>query len=352
MKKGSILYFYVGDSPFVNKDIEILSGEYKTKTFNFQFSQKWKTPFQIIQQCIFLFYHIFSAKAIVCQLAGYHSFLPVVFGRIFGKPSLIIAAGTDCQSFPSIGYGNFQKKILKYFTKSSFQLCSHISPKHESLIHCVYNYDDSDFPEQGLKYFIQNFKKKFTVINNGYDPHLFKNISIKKTNHFVTVSGNLSAAYQQKLKGIDLIIKLAPKFPNCTFTIIGVTETSIFKNLSTNINLLPPVNNADLIHYYSEAQYYLQLSMAEGFPNALCEAMLCECIPVGSNVFSIPEIIGDTGYILNKRNDAELEMLISNVIQSKNYELGLKARERIKSNYTIDKRKKQLLDLLTQLISE
>ena len=39
-----------------------------------------------------------------------------------------------------------------------------------------------------------------------------------------------------------------------------------------------------LRNYYSKSQFHFQLSMYEGFGLALCEAMLCRCIPIGSSV--------------------------------------------------------------------
>ncbi len=335
----------------MNKDIDILSTEYEVNCFNFRYQKKWKTPFQLCRQFIFILRHIISSKGIICQLSGYHSFLPVFLGRLLNIPTLIIAGGTDCHSFPSIGYGNFQKRILKIFTKWSFENCSHIAPKHESLILCDYSYDQHDFSKQGIRYFINDFNKEYTVIANGYNDQIFKKICSKKKNHFLTVSGNLNAEYQQELKGIDLILFVAKDFPDCTFTIIGVSDISKFHNISNNIKLVPPLKNDELVKYYSESEYYLQLSMAEGFPNSLCEAMLCECIPIGSNVFSIPEIISDTGYILMHRDLDELKNLIQLVIQSDNSDKGQKARARISKNYPVLKRRKLLLDLMNKITS-
>lgn len=349
MKKGSLLYFYVGASSFVSKDIEILSKEYQVHAFNFSFERKWKTPIQLLSQFIFLLRLTYSSKLTVCQLAGYHSFLPVIFGKILNKPSLIIAAGTDCHAFPSVGYGNFQKTLLKQITKFSFLLCSHISPKHKSLILCDYTFDDADFPKQGIKYFIPKLRNKFTCIPNGYDDNKFKKRKEKKKNTFLTVSGNLNSEYQIKLKGIDLILSVAKDFPDCLFTIIGVTDKYNPNKFPSNVICHPPLPNEELVDHYSEAEFYLQLSMAEGFPNALCEAMLCECVPIGSNVFSIPEIISDTGYILKKRNLNDLRELIGVAINADKSELGMSARTNISRNYPLIKRETELLELINTL---
>jgi len=90
--------------------------------------------------------------------------------------------------------------------------------------------------------------------------------------------------------------------------------------------------------------------LAEGFPNALCEAMLCECIPIGSSVFSIPEIIGDTGYVLQERSPAGLVKLLQQIIDHPvDPTAGLKARQRIMDNYPLEKRKIALQGLIDDL---
>jgi len=83
--------------------------------------------------------------------------------------------------------------------------------------------------------------------------------------------------------------------------------------------------------------------MFEGFPNALCEAMLCGCIPVGSDVAAIPEIIGDTGYILRKRSVALLRELLNNADSSQS-ELKSSPRTRIKENFPIERRARELVN--------
>lgn len=45
--------------------------------------------------------------------------------------------------------------------------------------------------------------------------------------------------------------------------------------------------------------------MREGLPTAVCEAMLCECVPVGTNRYGIPIAIGDTGFY-TEYGDVEL----------------------------------------------
>ena len=75
--------------------------------------------------------------------------------------------------------------------------------------------------------------------------------------------------------------------------------------------------------------------------------MLCGCIPIGSAVAAIPKIIGEEGYLLNKRSVDELETLF-NSIQKRDVST-LKPRERIITNFSAELRKKEILAYLLKL---
>ena len=98
---------------------------------------------------------------------------------------------------------------------------------------------------------------------------------------------------------------------------------------------------------FNQSQFYLQLSNTEGFGVALCEAMLCECIPLVSDVNFLPTIVGDSGFVLKKRNSDMLVDLINMALNSDIIHLEQKARKRIKDNFSVNKRKKMLLSVLT-----
>ena len=349
MKKKRVLVFYPQPASFIKKDIEILSSVYDVRTHDFRAAKKRLTPLRFLSQLIFLLENIFQTDLIICEFAAYHSFLPALMGRIFGRPCLIIVGGNDCHNFPALRYGNYTKGALGTFTKWSLQLCSHVAPKHDTLIDSDYSYDSGSPQQQGIKSVIKDFNTPFTVIRNGYDPDKWYSDASKQPNTFITVCGGLEFPFQYQLKGIDLIVSVAPMFPEATFTVLGVPDGYNIPNKPANVYLIVTTPNDKLRAVFSTQQFYMQLSMAEGFPNALCEAMLCECMPIGSNVFSIPEIIGDTGYILKHRDVNELKEIISQAI-SCDKSLGAQARKRVADNYTIRKRENQLLGLCEKLM--
>ena len=95
----------------------------------------------------------------------------------------------------------------------------------------------------------------------------------------------------------------------------------------------------------------MQLSLSEGFPNALSEAMLCECVPLVSNVGGMPDIIHDCGYLLKHKDQDELFKLIGSALKNDDLNgLGKKARKRIVDNYTFENRKNKLLSELEKLV--
>ena len=167
----------------------------------------------------------------------------------------------------------------------------------------------------------------------------------RKKKSFITISGAFEYPFQVQLKGIDLILKVAERLPECSFTIAGVPDWKKLDVRSANVTVLPPVKHEELYKLFNEHEYYMQLSMAEGFPNALCEAMLCGCTPIVTNVFSMPEITGKTGYILKHRSAEDLTTLLREVrvVESKTI------RMTIENNYSMKTREEKLISVLKSL---
>ena len=119
--------------------------------------------------------------------------------------------------------------------------------------------------------------------------------------------------------------------PKIKFKLIGL-DKNLKINIPENVEVINFVNQSQLQIEYSRAKVYCQLSLIEGLPNTLCEAMLCECIPIGTDVGGIKNAIGETGIVLPTN---EIETIRNAILFSfENFE-GAKARQRIINNFDI-----------------
>lgn len=351
MKKHHIIYCYTAKSPFVDKDVAILTERFEVRQFHFDSTNKRKLLLVFVHQLGFLTRYIFGTKLLVNQFAGLHSFLPVLFSRLFFKKSIMVAGGTDCVAFPSIRYGNFANPKIRFFTKFSFKNASLILPVHDTLVYCDYTYQNQDYPHQGIKFFIPELKTKTVVIHNGYDSNYWKRGEVAKNkNSFLTAVAYVNSRFTMTLKGLDLYIELARKFPECTFTLLGGSSLD-FIDKPANLKIVANIWGEKLVALFSSHQFYVQLSVSEGFPNALSEAMLCECLPLVSAVGGMPDIVGETGFVLKKRDANELFKLAELAMSSTQLnELGKSARERIATNYTFENRRVNFLRVVDELL--
>ncbi len=335
-----IIYTFPIRTAFIDRDLDMISPELEIKALEFTQSPI-KLPFYFILQLFQLLWYFPRTTQYLCFFSGYHSVLPVWFGRTFRKKVLIQAGGTDCINMPEINYGNFRKKWLRRATIYSFKNCSLILPVAQTLIKQDYAYDPRISPKQGLLNLIPNLKTPTEVIPNGFDTDFWQDLGEKRTPlSFISVATGTSHASRAQVKGYDLIEQLATNHPDWAFTLAG---DSNYISLNPNVKILGQQGMKELQTLYNSHQFYLQLSTSEGFPNALGEAMACGCIPIGSAVGAIPEIIGDSQLILEKKEIQLLEKLLIPLTQSKSELITKKYRIRILANYSFDNRKSQLL---------
>jgi glycosyltransferase involved in cell wall biosynthesis len=124
---------------------------------------------------------------------------------------------------------------------------------------------------------------------------------------------------------------------------------STIARIPENVHIHDFLRQDDFKEILAKNEFYLQLSLTEGFPNSLCEGMLSGCIPVGSHVGAIPLIIGETGIVINKYDYSYIAEEFSKIIQipdDERLKLSSEARERIASNFNISRREQAFLEII------
>lgn len=348
MKKPKLIYIYPSRSSFINSDIEFLSKHFEVKIQNLQWQNPKKLLLNWTFQKLFLLKNIWNAKAIVISFAGYFSLIPIVFGSISGKKTVLILNGTDCVSFPKYNYGSLRKPLLRFFVKKSQQFATTLLPVDTSLIQQNHTFDENvTNKKQGFKTFFPKITTKTKVIPNGFDIDFWHfSLQHKKTKDFITVVG-ANKKSTAIFKGIDLICEVAKQYPTKTFAIVGLGN-NVQQQFKTpkNVQFYPFVAKETLKELYQECQFYLQLSINEGFGCALAEAMLCGCIPIVSNSGALPNVAGKTAFLVEKRSVANLKTVLKeaiNVSEEEKKVLFAESRAHIVNNFNISKREQLLL---------
>jgi glycosyltransferase involved in cell wall biosynthesis len=350
MSHLEILFFYPSHTSFIDKDLAMLKSGFEVRDFFFRGKGGGGLIRSFLSQFLFLLRYGWRARVLVSEFAGYQSFLPGIWARLTGKPFLIISAGTDAASYPSINYGNYRKPIYRWFTRASFRFSTHISPVHEKLMRSENHFYTRDSIAQGIFEHVPGLQRDYTVIPYGYDAERWPpGKQAKIVNSFITIAF-IPDHVRYVLKGIDLILEAAESFPGCRFLVVGMTYEPP-RAIPANVEIMGKVANADLPEFYKQYEFYFQLSISEGHPNALCEAMLCGCIPIGSAVTSIPDIIGDTGFVVGERKTELVRNAIAAGLASDRPLLSQMARERIETLFPFERREQELQALIRRLAS-
>jgi len=166
----------------------------------------------------------------------------------------------------------------------------------------------------------------------------------------MTVVTKISPATVE-IKRLDTFLKASVYLPDVKFILVGeisgALRDSLKKMGGSNVKFTGYLNPEALLPYYQKAKVYCQLSTHESFGVALAEAMSCGCVPVVTRRYSLPEIVGATGFYV-PYNDAEATA--DAIRQALTSDKGLKARERVKNFFSEEKRENILPQEIVDII--
>ncbi|MCX6245484.1 MAG: glycosyltransferase family 4 protein [Bacteroidetes bacterium] len=351
----TILFIKPANYSFANNDQKILEKHFRVKTFligrkNAGFHFIWR----IANLVVFILINAPRARVMVTWFADYHAAVMVFLGKIFNCKVVIIAGGQEAVCYPELKKGVYYKKFRAFFVKYALRRAGLILPNHQSLVYHENFYYDPSGKKDGMKHYIPDLKTKIIVLPNGIETDkFFRDPSIPKDPNTILTVGTMNGTNDFINKGFDLFIELASRNPDLNFILIGIKKQFLpwieehhpwkeLKNLKVIFSFCP---HEVLFHSYNEAGVFVQASITEGMPNTLCEAMLCECIPVGSNVNGIPDAMGDTGIIVMKRDIAELESAVRKAVKLSS---GPAARKWITGHFSYADREKNLIRILQE----
>lgn len=250
--------------------------------------------------------------------------------KLLGKRSIIVAGGYDVANEPSIGYGLLSRPLMRFVPLIAFGACDRIIAV-------------SEFIAKEARRLVKG-PDKVMVVYNGLNHSLFRDTG-QERNTCTTVGNVTPSAY--RVKGIDSFLKVVDNSPNEHFTLVGRTDLGIEVEKRANLDLSDYKVGEDLVEVLNRSKYYLQLSVREGFGLAVAEAMACGCVPVVTDRGALPEVVGDTGFVVPHGDWGK----VSEIIQGEyDHAMGSQAMKRAIEMFTMDRREKAIVSIILEMM--
>ena len=321
-----ILYVHSRKASFVAIDREILAERHEVEDL-YQ-PGRVPNPIAVVRG-------VLRADLVFGWFASWHTFFPITLAWLLRKPSVLIIGGFDTANMPDIGYGYQQGGLRRWASRWIMRRAGRlVTNSRYSLSEIERN---TPIPPARVK-----------VVHHGVpDPFGDALAPSEKERMALTVGAIDRTTLVQK--GQLPFVQAARELPDVSFVFAGKWLDDAVEELKAaapdNVELTGWLSDEELQARFRKASVYVQASRHEGFGLAVAEAMLAGCVPVVMDVTAMPEVVGDAGVLISSQDADAVAAGVRHALEL-GPEGGHRARERILSEFPMERRREGILDVV------
>jgi glycosyltransferase involved in cell wall biosynthesis len=327
--RARILFAYPSLSRFVELDRALLAERWQI--------EDW--PKAGLRSLARLARAVRRSRLVFAWFATSHAVAPVTLAWLLRRPCVIVVGGVDLANLPEINYGYQQSALRRLLARWVISRATRLVTNSE--------FSRQEAVGIGLA------PGDLTVIYHGVPDDFGPQPPGERAPVVLTV-GVVDARNLER-KGLRAFVEAARLVPDMRFVLVGGGEDNALDALraraADNVELTGWVSDAERDRLMLSASVYVQASLHEGFGMSVAEAMLAGCIPVVTDAGALPEVVGDTGIVLE---GVEPEQLADGIRRAR--ALGAAARGRARSRalntFPLERRGEGLRRVVAEALGE
>ncbi len=325
----SILFVHNGPTQFVQLDLDELRKHYGVTECYLR--SRWVNAVRLWQQ-------VSTHDLVFGWFASWHTFLPLLFARRLGKPSILVIGGYDVANMPDISYGHQRGGVKRWISRRTMRLANQlVTNSHYSR-------------EEAARNALVPVEHVQPLYHGLTDP--FRSLPQAPRDRMALTVGNVDRSNLRR-KGHEPFVRAAALMPDVEFILAGAWKDDAIEYLRSisapNVTFTGWLSKEALCKLYRRAAVYVQPSRHEGFGLSVAEAMLAGCIPVVTKAGALPEVTGELGVSIAEPTPPLIARAIKQALAQPE-ETRIVIRETILDRFPLQKRGQALDRLIAQLI--
>jgi len=328
--RRKVLLVHPRKSSFIQADLDILNRHFEVRVLDLGAYKRSLRNSLIVGYR--LLRGVLWADVSFSWFAEKHAEVAVKISRILGKPSVVVVGGYEVAGIPEVGYGSQldpkKAKSVRYILERASVVLAVSKFIEERVRSCA-------VPE------------RVEMVYNGVDTDRFTPKSPKED---IVITVGVITKDTIELKGLRTFVRSAAALPDVRFVVVGPSPDGAVEQLKTdcpeNVEFTGLVSNESIGEIYGRAKVYCQLSMYESFGVSLVESMSCGCAPVVASSGALPEIVGDSGFVVPYGDVDATAKAVREALEKGD---GRKARERAEGTFSIHIREREIIKIVNEL---